>query len=330
MGLFFRRTNTSTGLTWVCGMIFMWAVSFVFAVPFVYLRKSHSLLTKCIAIACAIIFVLGLAAYIAGKVKGEKTGKSTKLTVSEIVYLGIFLGIVVFQLYKAVFYSYTDGDDAFYVATAQIANSSDTMYRINPYHGGFITLESKRYWISPFPMWVASLARISGMNVAILSHVFLPLFLIPVTYVIYNAIGDELFPDSREKKYMFLVLIAVIALFSGFSYSSAERFMLTRTRQGKEALANVIIPFVFLLLMKISKKAEEGSKKDIPTEYLFLLLLSGFAGALTSVFSNVLLSVMTGALVLYLLFVKKRIKTGLLTAFTLIPEAAVLMLYLIL
>ena len=55
-----------------------------------------------------------------------------------------------------------------------------------------------------------------------------------------------------------------------------------------------------------------------------------FAGALTSVFSNLLLSVMIGVLVLYLVFIKKRIKTGLLTAFTLIPEAAVLLLYILL
>lgn len=308
----------------------MWAVAFVWSVPMVYLRKSHSLLTKCVGVTCGVIFLLGLAAYIIGRVREKKERTRVRLTGSETVYLGIFLGIVIFQLYKAVFYSYADGDDAFYVATAQIANVSDTMYRVNPYHGGFITLESKRYWISPFPMWVASLARISGMNVATLSHVFLPLFLIPVTYVIYNAIGDELFSDSREKKYMFLVLIAVIALFSGFSYSSAERFMLTRTRQGKEALANIVIPFVFLLLVKISKKAEEESKKDIPTEYLFLLLISGFAGALTSVFANLLLSVMIGVLVLYLVFIKKRIKTGLLTAFTLIPEASVLLLYILL
>ena len=174
------------------------------------------------------------------------------------------------------------------------------------------------------------MAKISGLNAATVSHIFMPLFLIPLTYCIYNGIGEELFGDSKEKKYMFLVLIAVIALFSGYTFSSAERFMLTRTRQGKEALANIIIPFAFLNILKISKKASSGEKEDISSEYLFLLLITGFAGALTSLFSNVLLIMLIGCLAIYLIFAKKRIKTGIITALTLIPEAAVLLLYLVL
>lgn len=329
MGLIFREGRKNIMFSWVLGFVLMWAVTFVFALPLIIKEKSLILLLYCVGSVCLIIFLGGIAAFFLGKDK-FKRDKAKMLSIPEIIYLGIFLGLLLFQLYKTVAYSYADGDDAFYVAVSQNADASDRMYLSDPYQGAAF-MQSKRYYFAPFPIWVAMLARLTGINAAAVSHTLVPVFLIPVTYVIYNEIAKQVFGESREKRYMFLSLFAVFALFSGFSYSTAERFMLTRTRQGKEALANIIIPLVILLFFKIAKRGEgSGKKKNLfSLGDTARLLVTGFAGALTSLMSNVLLEILIMCMFVYFLIKRASFTTYVCGALAAIPEAVVLLLYLV-
>ena len=120
--------------------------------------------------------------YVKERAKKQGAVQGKRLERSEIIFLGLFLGLVLFQLYKTVFYAYADGDDAYYVAVARAAQVSDRLYRSDPYTG-MPFMQAKRYFLAPFPLWIAIISRITGLNAAAAAHVAVPLMLIPVSYI---------------------------------------------------------------------------------------------------------------------------------------------------
>lgn len=312
------RSDITFGRKVVYGQLGLWGLFFVCALPMVLKRQT---LTNLVYVYLTLLMILVLAVIFLffRKVLTIPQKKTfTMLTKEEQIYLALFLGIVLFILYKSVFYAYADGDDAFYVAIAQTSQASDTMYQLNPY-SGFAATMNYRYALAPFPMWIAMLSRISGLNAATVAHVVMPLTLIPMTFMVYNAIAHLVFPKQREKRYIFLVLLAVITLFSYYSFDSAEIFMLTRSRQGKAALASLIIPAMLMEIMEICFKQGEKLK---PINYITILFMEG-AAALASMTGNVSAALMVFFLFLYeAIFCKCGFKRAIFVGLLAIPPVA--------
>ncbi len=326
MGSIYPAGRRSLLRAYVYGLITMWAVTFIFAVPLILADRTLTELTVLTGSVCLITAGAGIAAYLKDRAKKSGTASARRLERSEIIFLGLFLGIVLFQLYKTVFYAYADGDDAYYVAVARAAQVSDRLYRSDPYTG-MPFMQAKRYYLAPFPLWIAVISRITGLNASAAAHVAVPLMLIPATYIIYGELGRKIFKDNREAVFTFLCFIAVFALFSGYSLAGAERFMLTRTRQGKEALANIIIPAALLICSELAVK--EGDERPGPKDTAVLWVLTA-AGALTSFFSNLLLLILIGLGVMYVMIAGRDIKRAILLGTALIPEILMILVYMIL
>ena len=265
-----KRKGESLLMSVVYGFVLEWAVAFITVTPLVILGKRLSLAVKVLIPIYMLLAAVGLVRAILRARKNKEKNARVPFSPSEIIYLGIFVGLILFELYKTIFYAYADGDDAYYMATARAAEASDTMYRLDPYVGIPIGI-NPRYAIAPFPMWIAVLARISAIDTATFSFTILSPVLILVTYFLFNEISKLLFgAEDREKRYMFLVLAAVFEMFSNVSTSTAGTFMLTRARQGKEALACIILPLLFYELFYILKA--EGQVKI--TDFLILISTS--------------------------------------------------------
>ena len=323
MGNNLKKEDESTLMSVVYGFIIEWAAAFFVATPLVLLEKPLSMVVKVLVPVYILFMATGLTkAFIRARRKREKTERKP-LSVAEIVYLGLFLGIVFFELYKTVFYAYADGDDAFYVATARIAEASDKMYLLDAYIGVPNSIPY-RYAFAPFPMWIAALARISGIDSATLSFSILSPLLVLVTFILYNEISKLLFgAENREKRYMFLVLAAVFEMFSNVSTSTSGTFMLTRARQGKEALACIILPLVFYELFKLVK--EDGKVKA--TTFITLFAINS-AAALSSLLGNVLVPVMLFGAGIWMLVSKKGFKNIVLLGLTAIVNVLTVFMYL--
>lgn len=289
-GLFPGIRNKGIGMSVVSGFCILWALFFAVCIPSIFLQKEgHGMDYVMIGYSAllGVFILLSVILIIVRQVKGKNSffGEKKILDRKEIAYLSLFLGIVLFQLYKSVFYAYADGDDAYYIAVAQsIAGGGNSLYLHDSYTGLNIDI-AYRYALAPFPVWIAYLARIFKLNAAIVSHICMPVMLIPVSYFIYNAIALKLFGENKTKRYMFLCLLAVFVLFSHYSICSPEFFMLARTRQGKEALGNIIIPFLFFEMIDIAK----NEKYRVETENILVMFFLCIATALTSVFGNLLI-----------------------------------------
>ena len=200
--------------------------------------------------------------------------------------------LFLFQLVMACAMAYEEGDDAYYVAVSAVAESGGTMYYVLPYTGGVTELDL-RHALAPMPMWVACLARVSGIPSSAVAHVILPVVLITMAHGTYYLLSRRLFPEGGRKAALFMLLIQVLVLFGGYSLYSAENFLLVRTAQGKAILASLVIPFLFLLFLTIAEQVQEEQK---PAPAVWVSLAAALAaGCLCSTEGAGLVALLMGA-----------------------------------
>lgn len=227
---------------------------------------------------------------------------------------GIFLAGLLFQMLQAYRLAYADGDDAFYIPIS-VSAQTDNLYTVNPYTGDSTEL-NMRYGLAPFPIWVAFIASKCKVNVGVAAHSLMPLVLIPVTYILYLEIGKLLCADvvsGQEEKGqikretllpVFMIFVTLLQIFGNYSIYPASTFLLTRSRQGKAALGNVILPFFILLLYKIAQEVKERGKASAQNAAWLMAAMT--AGCLCSTMAAFLCSmlVMLTVVLIFLLYRK--------------------------
>ena len=100
----------------------------------------------------------------------------------------LFLASVVYQMYMAFAYASFDGDDAYYVVQSVLADQTGVLNRIRPYTGLSTDLDI-RHALATLPLWIAYVARMTGIHATIVAHTLLPLIFIPLTYYVFVQIG---------------------------------------------------------------------------------------------------------------------------------------------
>lgn len=256
--------DRSLPFRWVSGQFLLWAGFQVICVPMVLAGRKLSELVVIFSGFMAAMALFSLASGIRHRAKAVLGHRRTEEVKEKRDLAAVLLWICVtvllaLQLVLAVLLAYEEGDDAFYVAVSTVAEKSDTMYYTLPYTGG-ATLLDMRHVLAPFPMWVAFLARLTGIRTVTMAQVALPVVLIVMSYAVFFLIGKRLFPNGKRKLPLFLLLLEVLVLFGGYSLQSAENFLLVRTAQGKAVLANIVIPFLLLLLLDILEELQQGVK----------------------------------------------------------------------
>lgn len=314
---------------WINGQILLWTGFYIITVPLVLAEVSFS---KVVLLFTGYMSMLVLAAIVlfVFRKKGERISPVTEIVPQngkkKSYILWAFFGVVLFaQLLASVVLAYADGDDAFYVATATITESSDTMYRILPYTGGTTGL-SARYSLAPFPIWIAYLARVTGIRPVMVSHVFMPLFSITMTYGVFYLLGSRLFKKQKERIPLFLIFVEMLVLFGDYSMYTPERFLIARSRQGKATLSAIIIPFLFYLLLLLVERME--AKRRMTVAYWGLLGCGLICACLCSPLGAVLACVLTGVTGVCAAVCYRKWKILLPLALCCVPCVAVFLLYL--
>ena len=212
---FVDKQGKSPAFMCISGYMIMWAVFQVICVPCVLLEKKYNAMFPYVVYGfggiAVLLAVIGAVLFVYRR-KGEIAGTSINglqnhTGLPEKVSWAIFLLLVLIQLVASVVMTYGDGDDAFYVAVSTITETSNTMYEIMPYSMGGTGLDL-RHGLAPFPIWIAFLARISGLNTALVAHTVVSTCMIGLTYVIYYKIGQILFRNKKESLPIFLSFVA--------------------------------------------------------------------------------------------------------------------------
>lgn len=193
--------------------------------------------------------------------KRKKSGISAEC----ILFWLLFAASVLFQLYMAYSYAYFDGDDAYYVVESVLADQTGVLNRIRPYTG-LSTNPDMRHALAAFPLWIAYVARMTGIHAAIVAHTVLPLVLIPLTYYVFFLIGRRLLGARSVKLPIFMTIVSLMQIWGNSSIYTNATFFLTRTWQGKSVLANLVLLVDFWILLEIfegfaAKREKEAASK---------------------------------------------------------------------
>ncbi len=282
-------------LRWVSGQICLWAGFQAVSVPLILMPREKGFFSVVILYmvfsGAMLLFALGMGIKRRVRLRAvSNTAAALKKDKVALLLWGLVICLLLLQLILAVVLAYEEGDDAFYVAVSSVTSESGNMYQVLPYTGGATELDM-RHGLAPFPIWVAFLARVSGMHAATVAQVVLPVTLIGMAYIIYYMIGRRLFSgSSRRGLPLFMLFLEVLVIFGGQSLYTAENFLLVRTAQGKAVLACIIIPFLFFLLLLLFERMQKRQS----AEYWILLGLTMTAGCLCSTQGALLTCVLVG------------------------------------
>ena len=298
-----NRLQKTPAMTYVCG----WFVSFFLfeltAVPFILLEQSFTMLVM--VYTCIVLLVLGISLW-----QGRSLWRCYLEEIQQIremplhVKLGwsVFYVLVFFQMAYAVLYGHYDGDDAYYIATAVLTDTFDTMYLRDAYTGYIYPLDV-RHAFSPTPIYQAWLSRLSGIAPAVVAHTVLGVVWLGFLYCVYGQIASRILWNRKNYKPVFMILIAVWFMYGNVSLYTTETFAMTRIWQGKGLMAGMVLPAMFLCLLYL---AQESVSQGMWLLFICVCMSAVFA---TSV-AFMVIPTMTGIAAVMIGIKKKSVKYG--------------------
>lgn len=195
---YMNSLQRTPAMAYACGWFVSFSVFELTAVPFILLEKSFSAL---VAVYTVLIALLLLYSIWSGRsVLREFAGRIKYIRrMPPYVMLGWILVALLIggQMLYAVLYEYYDGDDSYYIATAVLTDTFDTMYLRDAYTGYIYNLDV-RHAFSPTPIYQAWLSRLSGIAPAAVAHTALAAVWLLFLYCVYGQIGNRLMPPLRS------------------------------------------------------------------------------------------------------------------------------------
>ncbi len=263
----------SAGYSYLMGFFVMLALfelfmfpSAIFVIPFNYISIVYSV---------AIVFgVIGTLIYSNRKkiIKEMLEGEKIKWSINEILFCAIFVGLLLIQLYYALFYSRTYMADDGYVAFSSAALSDNYINTTDFYSGLYIPHDAS--WLSrviqSYNYFPAYLSFISGIKPVVIAHTVIYVFVVILAYTVYLVLAYQIF-ESRENILLFLIFVSLLYIFGYHSHYSITFRLLGPNSEGKAILAVVLSPFMLCIMKKV---IEEGYRGIIGIQILVLSITS--------------------------------------------------------
>ncbi len=240
-------------LAWFYGFFAEFALFEIIAVPMTFLSCSLTQLKYVWIFACLALTVFALVRC--------KSFPQTRRSIAALPkQLSLLLIVVLLlMLSQAVFLTlgqHLDSDDAFYLATAETAVKTDSLFRYGPYTGVAYAQLPSRYVLASWPLFLAVLSVLTGLHPTLLAHTLLPGLILLFAYLVFALIARSLFPEQKNRRALFLLIIVAVFAFFGFSIYTPGTFLMIRSWQGKAMIAAVAEPALFYLCRAAMKEKE--------------------------------------------------------------------------
>lgn len=221
-----------------------------------YAVLLHRAFSRCVPvfIAAAVAFIVLLCGYFfwCRKKEGAAAKDSReKLSRKEKVILALFGILVLSQMLFAASgtWVYLRGDMT--VETVGSFLETDAVYGVNPmtgaaYQGGI----PMRLKVLCLPTLYGILSRITGICPEYLVWQIIPVFTILFAYAAYSSLAVSLFPEEREKRLLFLVIVAVLIWIGTYRYGMDGFGLLYSGWRGVTLRNMILIPYVLSLCLR--------------------------------------------------------------------------------
>lgn len=316
---------------WVSGFMTVMAVSQIILVPLVLRRYTFAVYRN---IATVVYLALMIAAFILnwkqlkpGFLAGRETTVNEKKepwNIWQVLYLIGALGLILLQAAVAGVFQHIDDDDSRFVVEQVMAVEHGGMYTENPVTGKVSYWdmgEVRKDMVSPWAMLVAYWCKLSKIAPAVMSHKYMPFYLILLTYAVYALLGMHFWKKDREKVSIFLIFVSALNIYGYFSTHTTSAILLLRIWQGKALVGAMLIPTVFYIMFEIMS----GREKKM---WYFLGAVTATAAALASGSGITITPVAVGICGLAELIHTRKIKQGICIWCTAIPSVIYLLCYL--
>ena len=215
---------------------------------------------------------------------------------SSISITGILIAaLLLLQLYYMLTNEYSGWDTAYYVGNMNTAVFTDTMYVFDGNSGWKVADLPFRYCLSSFYMQGAAVCLLTKLPALVYCRYVTPAVGWLVSNVIIWEIGRRTV-GKREKRYAWWFLGAVCAVnfFFASTYTTSE-FLLTRSLEAKSYCANIVVPIIFLIAIRLWERWRE---KDYWIVLFFVTFASDAISFSSLMLVPVLLTVLCGAMLL--------------------------------
>ena len=305
--------------SWLFGFFAYHVLFQIIAVPVMFLQYPLSLLTNIWSVMVAVVVVLAALRY--GKIWFETGLLRVKGLFGGdwIQWIPILVAGASVVLVSVIYVSFWDA--TYYVGQVSFSVYTNTINQIDPLSGDWLSVFDLKHCLATYHVNDAVICQRFGIHPLIETKTVMVAVIAWLTNILYYRLGCRLFRDNKETVAIFMLLTLVLNVFTYSAYTASSFFMY-RTYEGKAITANVSIPFVICLLLKLYK---EGESRELWQQ---LLLIAWGSVAIASSAMFLAPAAIAAGVVPYLIW-KKRPAMLLKLAMVAIPSIAVFACYLL-
>ena len=183
------------------------------------------------------------------------------------------VALIIWQCSMVIVHVSYNVDDNFYIAESVTFLNRNVMMNTLPASGMEGSVFPATYLLVSWEAFLAVLSKLFLTEPAILCHSIIPVFLILLHYMVLYMIRREF---GKDRSFLFLLFGAFLNLVSGPSTYDSGAFLILRIWQGKAVLANLFLPLLLYVFIRIIK----AKKLSLPNIfYLFAILLASQAAS---------------------------------------------------
>lgn len=321
------RESGSISVRIAYGFLVMCVIFMLLAIPMIAMKLPFHVLwivwVAVVSVLCVLILALSLRrGYVKNIVANARSGMASFAETLRSDRLCLFawcmaIAVIFFQMCLSAFTMHVDTDDSRFIAEAMEALEKDTMLQHHAITGkflGFAPGEQIKDVTAPYPLFIALLSRLYGLHPAITAHTVLPFLLIPLSYVVFAMAGSFLLGSDKKKMGLFLLFLSLITLFSFETIYASGYTLLTIIWQGRSICAMIMLPLLWLFLMRASIKEKLGA-----ADYC-LIIIASLGNAMMSNMGAVLAPVLTAIYALTLGIRRRSFKILVLLGLCAVPD----------
>lgn len=256
--------NDKWSFDFLYGFLLIISINQVLLTPCILLHTSFKIALYLVIIIDSVLVIIS---FFLKKKNNYKIIENKLLTI-------IIVSLVIIQMAFTTISYKSNADDSFYVSLSTSSIDSKSIYIEEPSMGYKTdeTLISPTEQLPTIELQIAILSKIMNLNPAIISHSVLPAIIIFIAYLSFYYFVRTFLNDKNSK--IFLIILAMIILFTGFSIKFRAGELLTRTWQGKAIFLNVGLTMVIANLIRLNKNNTIDNIVLLIISNLFSLALS--------------------------------------------------------
>ncbi len=326
---------------YIIGFAVVQAVFFLCYIPAILNEWSSRTLTAVGAITISVLAIAGSAIRFA---KASDKKEFLSIIKPNLQYLKnpFFLGALAIILYELYIYVFKEpwiyGDDVSYIRDITRIVDTNSIYtkywvgQIDP-----IPLEEvsfKALFTSYYP-FLAMISMLTGLHPLILCKTVIPVFYLPIHYLITWRIGMFLFGDEKdgakliEKKSMFMFFYAILIEFGHISYYTMSRRVTIWIYNSKSDCFTILLPalFIYTFIFLTEKAETDNILTDTGLIYRqFLIFIMALASISATTMGLIMSPIVMGIWFIIAAFRMKKPSLFFSSLWTFIPHVVMILL----